>query len=136
MQRRGWNESLATGDPRVDADHKRLFEMFDALLVAEQRHEDGHAVQMALEELTDYVAVHFEHEQDLMRRSGYSASAIAEHEAEHHRLTERTRDMVLEHRAGKLTLEGMVHFLDAWLADHIENVDMELITHVRAGATV
>lgn len=132
MERRGWDGSLATGDERVDADHRRLFELFDGLLDVEEQQQDGHAIQAALEELTDYVAVHFAHEQDLMRHAGYPERGIAAHEAEHHKLTDRTREMVLEYRDGKLEIEELVEFLGEWLTEHILQVDRLLIAHVKA----
>ncbi len=57
---------------------------------------------IVLEELTDYVAVHFQMEEKLMRREEYPAEAIEAHVAEHRKLDRKTQEFVDAYAEGKL----------------------------------
>ncbi len=129
-----WDSSLTTGEETIDAQHKMLVGMFAELERAEA--EDGpDAVREALDKLTDYTAVHFTMEQDLMSRERFPVDATEEHVHEHRALTERVRQMVLEYRTGQLSTIGpLVTFLGGWLTHHVGEMDRRLADHVRGRA--
>ena len=62
-----WTPDLATGNAVVDGEHKQLIALINELELAGSG-PDGSAVPDALDELTDYVFVHFQMEEKLMRR--------------------------------------------------------------------
>lgn len=131
MRRVEWDSSLETGQSAVDAQHQALVQLFNQLIDAENAADEGDAHE-ALERLTEYVLVHFSAEETLMEQYGYPNERIADHVAEHSRLTETTRDLVLDYRAGRLTtLEPIVQVLYAWLTEHIEHSDRALVEFMR-----
>ena len=135
MRSIAWSPALDTGDRLVDEQHQGLVALFNELLVAEQQGDHGR-VPDALERLSEYAVVHFTAEECLMAEHDYPHDAVESHLAEHRALRSRTRDLVLEYRAGKLTtIVPIVEFMNAWLTEHIEMSDRRLVAHVHGAST-
>jgi hemerythrin len=128
-----WDETLATGDELVDEHHRDLWALFRELAESEQHPESAERVPDVLERLTEYVIVHFAAEEALMEQTGYPPARTVTHIEEHRRLTSRTRELVVEYRAGRLeSTLPIVEFLRDWLGDHIEHCDRRLVEHARS----
>lgn len=126
-----WDRSLETGDETVDAQHRELLGMFNDLQEKEVAGHGRDVMGDTLVRLSDYVATHFAAEEALMRRYGYSAENVEAHVAEHEELSRRTREMVLDYRQGRLaSVVPLVEFLSDWLANHIRQVDRQMVDHV------
>jgi len=127
-----WTPDLVTGNTVVDAEHRELIALIDKLEFAGNGPE-GTGVAEALEELTDYVFVHFQMEEKLMRREGYPAPAIDAHVAEHRALDRSTQELVQRYSDGGLTsAEPIVSFLYEWFQHHIQQVDRAMAEYIRA----
>jgi len=132
MTRATWDSCLETGHSDIDAQHRHLFELFNALQDAADSGDPGPSVDDVLDELSAYVMVHFEAERQLMAETAFDRTATADHLAEHDQLTNRVRDMVLEYRRGELTsVAPLIEFMQGWLSDHIRQTDRRLVDHVR-----
>ncbi len=126
-----WTPDLATGNEVVDAEHRQLIALIDKLEFAGNGPERDGAAR-ALDELTDYVFVHFQMEEKLMRREGYPATALEVHLAEHRALDRRTQELVEENSDGRLTtVEPIVSFLYEWFQHHIVEVDRAMAEFIR-----
>ena len=127
-----WTPALETGNVAVDAEHRELIALIDELELADVG-ADETRVPDALDQLTDYIAIHFQMEEKLMRREEYPAEAIEHHLAEHRELAKRTRGFVDDYSEGSLTsVEPIVGFLYEWFQLHILEVDTLMAEHVRA----
>ena len=127
-----WTPDLITGNAVVDAEHQELIALIDRLELVGNG-PDGSGIAEALDELTDYVFVHFQMEEKLMRREAYPADALEAHLAEHRKLDERTRELVRAYSDGTLsTVDPIVDFLYDWLRDHIQLVDRAMAEYIRA----
>ena len=126
-----WTPALLTGNATVDAEHRELIRLVDRLeLVGDG--PDGDGVGAALDELTEYVFVHFQMEEKLMVREEYPAKALEAHIAEHRALDRRTQEYVQAYSEGTLTTVGpIVDFLYEWFSHHIAEVDTAMAEHVR-----
>lgn len=93
-----WDESLETGDPLVDKQHRDIHTLVDYVEVARDRPE---LLMGVLERLMEHVDCHFTTEEALMVRTGYVGPEATEHVAEHRRLTENARDAVLNFQRGR-----------------------------------
>ena len=125
-----WDETLETGDPLVDQQHRRIYQIFYELEAADDTPGE---IMRVLDRLLSHIAVHFDTEEDLMRREQFPALAAQLHQTEHQRLTENTRNFVLQFRSAELTSTApLVAFLRDWLTHHVESCDRLLIDHVRA----
>lgn len=135
MTRPKWDVSLETGLPAVDEQHRTIIRMFDDFERDIRLARDTSLVEGTLVSLCEYVATHFSEEEELMERFDLPSEARDQHVEEHRRLTERTRELVLAHRAGEdstLPLSGLVQ---EWLIDHILGVDRRLAAHIQLVST-
>ena len=126
-----WTPALLTGNAIVDSEHRQLIALIDRLEFAGNE-PDGDGAAKALDELTDYVFVHFQMEEKLMVREEYPARAIEAHVAEHRALSRRTTELVREYDEGKIaSVDPIIEFLYEWFAHHIAEVDAAMAKHVR-----
>jgi hemerythrin-like metal-binding protein len=124
-----WDESLETGDPLVDQQHRNIHSLVDYVEAARDRPEE---LMRVLDRLMEHVECHFATEEALMERTGYVGKDAEEHIAEHRELTEGARDTVLQFRRGELnSMEPVVAFLRTWLSDHVHERDRKFIEFVR-----
>lgn len=127
-----WTPELVTGNAVVDSEHQELIALIDKLELAGNG-PDGSNIEEALDQLTDYVFVHFQMEEKLMAREGYPADAVEAHLAEHRKLDQRTKELVQRYSDGELrTVEPIVNFLYDWLQNHIQTVDRAMADYIRA----
>jgi hemerythrin len=126
-----WDSSLETGNERVDAQHKALFGMLNEVVEALERGEGDAYVSNVLERLSEYVAVHFTEEQNLMEDAGLPADDLKNHTAEHLELTRRTREFILQWRARQVEAIELADFLAEWLTGHILDKDQALAQFMR-----
>lgn len=130
MDDTSWDESLATGDPVVDEQHREIYRILLYAEAADDRLEEMMAV---VDRLMDHVYTHFATEEDLMEATSYTGPAADEHKADHHRLTGEAREAVLGLRSGEITsMHPLVVMLQGWLISHVQDHDRVFIEHVRA----
>ncbi len=127
-----WTPALETGNATVDKEHRELIALIDELELADVG-ADETRVPEVLDQLTEYVTVHFQMEEKLMRREEYPADAIEAHLAEHRDFAARTEEFVRAYNDGELdSVEPIVDFLYEWFSHHIVEVDTAMAAHVRA----
>ena len=117
-----WDAKYTLHIAEIDRQHQKLFALFNDLYDAMQ---DGHGQEVIDKVLTgvvDYTVYHFDTEEKLLRQYGYQDEAA--HRAEHVKLAEQAKALVLKHRAGeaKVTL-ATLKFLCDWLNNHILGTD-------------
>ena len=95
-----WDPALETGDPLIDEQHHNIHAMLADL---EAAGDDVGAIMDVLDRLMGHVDTHFATEEDLMRREDFPREQAEEHIAEHRKLTDGARDIVLGFRSGEIT---------------------------------
>jgi hemerythrin-like metal-binding protein len=126
-----WSDWLESGDFDLDNDHHLQMRLVGALVDALEEGRPWLAHRLA-GHLRDSSAVHFELEEQRMRRSGFPERAA--HQAEHDGILEEMRDLVErvddeEDVAGAIAAAMEVR---STLAAHIGSSDRRLAAHVRA----
>ena len=126
-----WDASFEVGDPVLDAQHRHIVDLINAL----NRAADGDGLQTA-DLLVDYIGrfmqVHFETEEAVLRRIGFDE--LPKHAAEHRRLLTEvaaTADLV---RAGQQTDSQFAGVLWSWLHDHTATWDQRYAAVLRCRA--
>lgn len=133
MSNVSWDPSLETGDSIVDGQHQDLMALFNELKRAEEEGQGEVAVGGVLDRLSEYIMVHLEAERRLMTRTGLDPEEMRLHLVEHDHLTSRTREMILQYRAGELnSILPLAAFLREWFYGHIRTWDRALVAHVRS----
>jgi hemerythrin len=122
-----WDDKFDVGLPRVDAQHRRLFELFNQLDDARENGRADDVLQHLLDELLAYTRTHFADEEIFMRATAHPG--YARHKVEHEKLLAQVQAFQVQLAAGATTLsDEVMSFLVDWLLDHIQGLDQELKT--------
>jgi hemerythrin len=114
-------EAFGTAVGVADEQHQTLFDMLNGL------HEavgagNRTAVGQQLDDLINFVVMHFKTEEDLMQEHGYPD--FPAHKAEHEKLVATCADVQKKFHAGELDITAdTTAFVKDWLVSHIPNVD-------------
>ena len=127
-----WKANMALGNAAIDADHKRLIDLFNRLHFMALAGDDDRAVADVLEELLVYARVHFAREEAMMRRCAYPG--LADHQRCHREFASRLRGFVADFRADPeaFDMAAFYDFLADWLLVHVLDEDMKLVPHLAA----
>lgn len=128
-----WDESMATGEKNVDAQHRQLIANLDRLVNAMSAGRGREEIEPVLDALRQYVATHFAYEEDCMRRVH---CPVAERNAQAHaRFSTTFRQIDAEYQAkgasSVLTIR-VQRELAEWLTTHIKGTDAHLRECLRA----
>ena len=122
-----WNADYSIGIPEIDAQHKQLFDCIDKLDSAATEEDRKLAAYYVLEELKDYVRIHFTVEEIVMRLFDYPGleAHVAEHRAFAARLNELEQSVLKEHVHAEAS-----RYLRNWLVKHIQGTDKHYANHL------
>lgn len=120
-----WQEAYECGEPRIDREHERLFELANALLdVSFSADSSSQAFDAALEELMASIAQHFADEESLLAERGYHDLEL--HRRLHARLLSRVEELKVSIAVGKSRLGTLVEFLaNTLIAQHLFRADRQ-----------
>ncbi len=110
-----WRQGFKVNIDQVDAEHQHLFTLVKALNVE--------SVEETVEELLDYVVVHFSNEQALMEKSGYPA--FEQHLKLHEDFAGHVADFLGSgDEWSEERVQELRRFLNKWLVGHIMTHDL------------
>lgn len=120
-----WSDEFKTGEKEIDKEHWGLFALINDLgdKVAQGAARDS--IGVTIEALVAYVDVHFEHEERLMRETGFPGldDHLITHKALEQQVDEFKKDF--EHDQDKFDFDRLMEFLSNWLSEHILKQDMK-----------
>lgn len=124
-----WDAKFLVGQSQIDREHLVLFELANGFYDAFMLDHDRNRILELLDRLVEHVERHFDHEETLMRETGYPR--LTEHRMQHrhlfHQLSELDRKF--RDRAANPT-HADVQFLRQWLSNHILHEDSALAAHL------
>jgi len=126
-----WAADLETGHGDIDAQHRSLFALANALEEALGGDDfDTDTVENAIYGLTDYVIEHFADEEALMANAGYPG--LMPHHRLHERLTEETMGFAARYFNGeRVAASRIAPFVAGWLQEHIRGEDKRFVAYLR-----
>jgi diguanylate cyclase (GGDEF)-like protein/hemerythrin-like metal-binding protein len=127
-----WQDAYECGEPTIDAEHRQLFDLGNALIAAaiEQYSAPG-LWRAALESMLAHLAQHFGGEEVLMSRHGYAR--LDEHQRAHVALLSRADELKGAVERGDATLGQLVNFLvNDVIALHLFKVDTDFYALLRS----
>lgn len=117
-----WDDSLALGIPEIDAQHRVLLDLLNALYEAILAREPGRGYRDALDGALAYARDHFLVEEELMRRSSYPR--LDKHVLRHQEFVDKMAGLAENaDEPGSAEAEDMLEFLRDWLIGHIMGGD-------------
>lgn len=126
-----WNLDLSVGVASLDAQHQKLFQMFEDLNEAMLKGKDREAVGEIIDGLIAYAQEHFVREEKLFAQTAYREAAA--HKLEHDAFIRKAEVLRGEHLGGKdgVALQAL-DFMSAWLKDHICGTDKKYTAHLNS----
>lgn len=126
-----WSETLSLEIPTIDREHKKLVALINDLFDGFQAGRGREVLGRVLDELIDYTATHFKHEEEFFRQTGYPQAA--EHKGEHEKLVKTVLEVQAKYKTGEAVLtQDVMQFLKGWLVNHIMGSDKKYSAHLRA----
>jgi hemerythrin len=121
MQPFPWASEFEIGHPIIDAQHKELFRLANAVhaLIG---HGDAKQVERSISELISYTKIHFRTEEGLLKVNLYAE--LAEHRRAHQVLFQRAQEMW--ERRSDVSPEELLQTLSDWIVGHIQGMDQDL----------
>ncbi|HNY30345.1 MAG TPA: hemerythrin family protein [Fibrobacteria bacterium] len=123
-----WDETMESGVPEIDRQHRTLFtaanELHEAILAGEGG-GNFHAIKHVFHTET---LRHFRREESLMRETGYPLEEA--HRQEHRRFEDLLERMVSEEEAP--TAFQVLQVLNSMIRGHIVEVDLPMLRWVRS----
>ena len=129
-----WRKEYSIGIPEIDAQHMQLFECIDRLESAGDERQRELAVYFVMEQLNDYVRIHFAVEEIVMRLFDYPG--LEAHAAEHRAFAARLKEFESNELVEDMHIEAG-KFLREWLVKHIQGSDKRYAAYLlENGATL
>jgi hemerythrin len=125
-----WKPQYSVEIGSIDGQHQNLFRVARELYAAMSTGRGKNAMATILDRLVQYTAVHFAHEERLMRLHDYPD--LDAHRAEHEALTRRVLEFQADFQAGRVAMTVQVlQFLREWLEKHIAGSDQKYAPFLR-----
>lgn len=125
MEQISWTDDLRTGNALIDDDHRKLFDLVNALCETMAKPQPNDVMGNAMNDLVVYTKAHFGREQAEMQRIQYVASRA--HTSEHIKLINQIVELTATLAAGgRINVPAVASFLREWLLNHIKTADMKL----------
>lgn len=116
-----WSKSYSVGVSQMDSEHQRLVDLINNLYAAMRAGRSKDAIGSILDELINYTATHFAHEEKLMRDVGYAG--FDEQKRMHEALVSQALEIQQKFRNGTALGQEVMTFLKGWLINHIQGTD-------------
>lgn len=126
-----WTPDLCTGVPKLDEQHKEIFEWLAELQSATADERTLFGVYV-ITRLKHYMREHFATEEALMKAAGYPG--LVQHMAKHAEFRAKLEELQLKSIAEDIS-EDTVSFLTEWLTHHIVETDMAYVPYLDQLAT-
>jgi hemerythrin len=118
-----WNESYSVHIKQLDEQHKKLFQIVNALYDAMKNGKGNDVLAGVFDELINYTKLHFSTEENLLKIHNYPN--LTAHKMEHERLVNQVLDLQKQFMDGGAALSIKVsNFLKEWLMNHIKKSDI------------
>jgi diguanylate cyclase (GGDEF)-like protein/hemerythrin-like metal-binding protein len=131
MRRLYWLDAYECGEPAIDAEHRELFELGNALIAAAlERRSEPRTWREALHATVAHLVQHFRDEEVLLGAYGYDR--LSEHRRAHEVLVQQAGELVAAVENGTATLGHLINFMvNDVIALHLLTVDREFFLQLR-----
>ena len=127
-----WSSLFETGLSDVDAHHRQLVDLLNALSDQLALDDPGRIDQL-LGELARYTVYHFQCEESLMDSAGLDPAHVVHHRATHQKFISQVQDWLhTRDVAGQISTQQLLDYLANWLIFHILGEDRSMGRQVLA----
>lgn len=122
-----WDESFSTGEEKLDAQHKTLFQFINQLDGDIKAEKPPSAFEHSLKFLADYAKSHFCYEESCM--DSYHCPAAQENKNAHKEFLEFYKSYEVKIKKEGFTPKRIAElhvFIEDWIVRHIRKIDTQL----------
>jgi hemerythrin len=128
-----WSNNYSVDIGSIDSQHQNLFAIGRELHAAMTAGQGKASLARILDRLVQYTAVHFAHEERLMRLHDYPD--MAAHKAQHDALTAQVVKFQEDFNSGRVAMTvQLLQFLKEWLQNHIKGSDLKYAPYLKEKA--
>jgi len=127
-----WKAEYSVGHQEIDRQHKYLFELWLLIDSIKDQPENERSLEQALLSLFDYIDLHFNAEEKILRRH----PKFAQHRRIHVDFINQTKVFMEQFREKSLDTHSVVDYLRSWLIEHIVNTDIRYFKELAADNTI
>lgn len=123
MEQIAWDSSMTVGVEILDADHRKLLDLFNGLLETEVTQKARDDLETLLGRLLDYTDRHFAREEAMMEQRGYPD--IVNHKAAHRFFVEEISKLRSDFESDNTMMLriDLILLLKEWFIEHIQTTD-------------
>jgi len=126
-----WSEQYATGDNRIDDQHRMIFQMAEDFRAALDEGKGERVYEVTLQSLAAYVRTHFGYEERCMDQ--YACPVAEGNKKAHDKFVKVLAEFTQRYETRGFERPDayeLVDTIDRWLVDHICRIDVRLKEHV------
>ena len=123
-----WAAEYESGNPLIDAQHRKLFEDINKLLGAVLAVSSANDVSVLIDAVMHSAAQHFKDEEAIIAAVGFPDAEG--HAALHHNFLDQAADLVNRFRSGTLPLGELFRFLTKDVVEHITVSDRTFYSYL------
>ncbi|HPN85137.1 MAG TPA: hemerythrin family protein [Victivallales bacterium] len=128
-----WTKDIETGIEEIDFQHRKFFELMNALLNLAFSGEEAEKIPKSIDMIKSYIRYHFSMEEELMIKSSYHL--YKEHLAAHHYFKEEISKMECLLKDQKEPPKALItrynYMLVEWFLKHIKVMDKRMSVHLK-----
>jgi hemerythrin-like metal-binding protein len=120
-----WQPEYSVGHPLMDAHHRVLLDLCQALVDFQtvSRDENPDGLHLILIELSNYAKLHFKAEEELLGSIGFPH--MAPHVAGHYQYQHNLNEFKVAAQLGTINLTAVIDYMTQWWVRHILYEDMQ-----------
>jgi hemerythrin-like metal-binding protein len=124
-----WADDMVIDGGAIDADHRRLVDLVNALHTATTEGRGREVVEGIMKELLEYTTAHLRREEAQMASVGFPH--LERHKIGHDHFVAQLAELQKKYEAGSITVAARLStVLRDWLSLHIRRSDKELKSYV------
>ena len=124
MEKIIWDKNYSVGLDEIDKQHKKLIEIINQLIDAQDASVRSEAVSDTLTNMMSYASYHFQAEEEYLKK--YNYPDYVSHHKEHMEFIRKTAEFSMETVALKKSIPTeILSYLKDWLTVHILESDMK-----------
>lgn len=129
-----WNDQLLVGIDTVDGQHQHLVLLINQLDEAVALGAERQTIVDTVNELVQYTAYHFQHEEELMQKVEFNSAMYSAHCQQHQEFVEKMLRVQAEAQIDVNTIgKDLLDFLVDWLCHHILKTDKLMAISLNKG---
>ena len=128
-----WSDDYKLGNPTVDEQHHRLFELVSEIVVACTEDRGTETLARTLDFLLEYTVKHFRDEEAIQIQFGFPD--LGRHKLLHEDFKREVSELVQDFRQSGSSEElsnNVNRVIVRWLINHIQREDKKIVAHIRS----